>query len=812
MALQIVEFKIEYTMQEIDILSPPNQDADGRKKALLNRNEDIFSKLKINRIPFSTRLSFNPMFKFIESKADSKSESEAAIAKILMDHIAKAPELRLPIEDESILEAHSELVDLLMAMVVPPFRRHRDMIKVSAPFEIKPIYCTPALSNLVEKKQVRYEVSRESGLTFCSMVINACSFILNKFYGQELKIDSPLSITIQQPGQRLERHYKTQMDTTFLEVKKLKPLKPLSQTQINGLLSNVYDVDLWLKHIPPENFEFEGFFIGNLIDITEEEALSRIKYTLLERDAVVEKDKIARLQHLIRNFFDLPELRLGVTAIDYPLETAVAHKYKIRFDFLADQYAQLLSPANKGSVYEKACRYREILLMEDLEQLKHKTPIETGLLEQGIRSIIVAPLFSKDDRVIGLLEIGSPKPFELHSFIELKFREIIGLFSMAVERSRDEIDNRIEAIIREQYTAVHPSVEWKFIETSYNLLEKRERNPKDALIDPIVFNDVFPLYAQADIVSSSEKRNHAIQKDLIDNLNDVHLILDRAIDIGRFPLLNQYRMLTTRNIREVRDNFSSNDESRIVDWLQADIHPLFDQLRSKYPVLAAPITDYFSKLDDELSIVYEARRQYEESVTRLNNNISAYLEEQQQEAQKIIPHYFERYKTDGVAYEIYVGQSMLNSDVFSFMHLKNLRLWQLIDMCNITRLVDDLQDELPVALTTAQLVFVYSGSLSIRFRMDEKQFDVDGSYNVRYEILKKRIDKAVVEGTRERLTQSGKIAIVYLQEKDRLEYLEYADYLKEAGYIEDEVEEVTIGRLQGVQGLKALRFTVKQAQ
>ncbi|TAK35947.1 MAG: hypothetical protein EPO28_13950 [Saprospiraceae bacterium] len=38
--------------------------------------------------------------------------------------------------------------------------------------------------------------------------------------------------------------------------------------------------------------------------------------------------------------------------------------------------------------------------------------------------------------------------------------------------------------------------------------------------------------------------------------------------------------------------------------------------------------------------------------------------------------------------------------------------------------------------------------------MDEKRLDVEGSYNVRYEIIKKRIDKALLKGTQERLTQS----------------------------------------------------------
>ena len=92
--------------------------------------------------------------------------------------------------------------------------------------------------------------------------------------------------------------------------------------------------------------------------------------------------------------------------------------------------------------------------------------------------------------------------------------------------------------------------------------------------------------------------------------------------------------------------------------------------------------------------------------------------------------------------------------------------------------------------------------------MDEKQFDVDGAYNVRYEILKKRIDKAVVKGTGERLTQSGKIAIVWLQESDKQEYMEYLQYLLQKGYINEEIEDLELEKLQGAEGLRALRVTV----
>jgi hypothetical protein len=40
---------------------------------------------------------------------------------------------------------------------------------------------------------------------------------------------------------------------------------------------------------------------------------------------------------------------------------------------------------------------------------------------------------------------------------------------------------------------------------------------------------------------------------------------------------------------------------------------------------------------------------------------------------------------------------------------------------------------------------VYNEKIDIRFRMDEKRFDVDGAYNSYYEIIKKRLDKAHVK-------------------------------------------------------------------
>jgi hypothetical protein len=206
--------------------------------------------------------------------------------------------------------------------------------------------------------------------------------------------------------------------------------------------------------------------------------------------------------------------------------------------------------------------------------------------------------------------------------------------------------------------------------------------------------------------------------------------------------------------------------------------------------------------------VYRQRRLFEDSVTRVTETISSYLDLEEEAAQSMVPHYFEKRNTDGVDHQIYVGGSLLEDGRFDPLYLKSLRLWQLMVVCGIAARADHLTRELPLPLQVSHLVLVQHTPLSIRFRADEKRFDVDGAYDMRYEIVKKRIDKALVKGTGERLTQPGRIAIVYSQPSEAAEYRGYVDYLHHLGYVAAEVEDLELDELQGVHGLRALRAAV----
>jgi hypothetical protein len=208
-----------------------------------------------------------------------------------------------------------------------------------------------------------------------------------------------------------------------------------------------------------------------------------------------------------------------------------------------------------------------------------------------------------------------------------------------------------------------------------------------------------------------------------------------------------------------------------------------------------------------LGVVYEYRKNYEESVTQINDRLARYLDQKQKTAQDMFPHYFERYQTDGIEFNMYIGQSITNEKAYNDVYLYNLRLWQLETVYGMENIAYAARENLTDDLRIASLVLVHSNPMAIKFRMDEKQFDVDGAYNIRYEIIKKRIDKALIQGTNERLTVPGKIAIVYSQEKDAQEYVKYIKYLQSKDQL-GKLEYLQLEDLQGVSGLKALRVEV----
>ena len=757
--------------------------------------------------PYATALCFKPLLDHVAGLVDAEDGGVRFLAREVTRRAAGYPELCQPIEDMALLETHKDLLELLMLFLVPPADRETEYFKFSQPFAFNPIYVSPAMERLMGMTNACYSFGAELDVIRDRLQIQIGCYLLHHFYGVEVAVNPTGMLTVQDPVTKLDRFYKPTMDNRWVEPVVHGDLPALSRKDIQHLLNNIDDTALWLRKLPPAKFSFHGVYVSSLAEVTEEEALSRIKHRLISRDAVLDVERVRELADLTRVHFKNRDLQLGLTAIDYPTTRTVDHEYRIRYNFLCDDIERLTDDAYRGSVYDRAFRSRETVIVDDLTSLRQATKPEKLLLKQGIRSILVAPLLDQEKNVIGLVELGSPDIYGINAFMEIKFREIRGLFRTAVERSREYIDNRIEAIMREQYTSLHSSVEWRFTEAAFHILERQDAGEPNTP-EPIQFKEVYPLYGQADIVGSSKLRNAAIYQDLADNMRAGRFALVEARKLVDFPLIDQVIQRIDAHLNTVMEEFDNSHEILFAEFIHQQLTPLIEELSARNADLADLAEQYFSDLDTELGLFYRVRHDYEASVGTLNRALSEFFTERDQASQTILPHYYEKYKTDGVEYEIYAGQSLLKRHRFSKVHLRNLRLSQLIDMCDATRLVYKVSETLPMPLRTAQLIFAYTSPLDIKFRMDEKRFDVDGDYNVRYEILKKRIDKATIYQGAERLTLAGMISIVYLHDKDRDEYLDYIDYLQQTGCVEGEVEDLVLDPLQSVNGLRALRFRV----
>ncbi|RLD22575.1 MAG: GAF domain-containing protein [Bacteroidetes bacterium] len=577
----------------------------------------------------------------------------------------------------------------------------------------------------------------------------------------------------------------------------------ITRKDFEELLDNYNDIELWKKKFPPNSWIMRGVFIVNLVDVTIDQSLSTITSNLLNRSV----DSFNNIRRGIRSLFNNNCIEIGM--ITFEENELVPINKKDVESIILDKNCSLDCKDHVSSeTFKKLIVKRHPLVISNVDRFtkKNSTPISMLLKKTPWKSYIMAPLIHEDE-LLGFMELASKKEYELNSLSLKKLNQILPVLAMATKRYKTEGQNLIEAIIQQECTTVHPAVKWRFEQEAQKFITKQYQGEQPVFND-IVFPDVFPLYGQLDIKNSSNRRNEAVAKDLIKQINGVKRILALALQQTNMPAYEELLFRLETYKAELEDGLTAGSEHKIVELLKSEVYPVFSHLQQIDTTLDKMIGDYNNKLDPNLNTLYEERRKFDESVNLINQRLASYLDNKQLEAQKMFPHYFERYKTDGVEFNIYIGQSISKQKQFDPIHLRDLRLWQLMVMVEMENEFALLQQELELPVEIASLILVYNSSLSIHFRMDEKRFDVEGAYNARYEIIKKRIDKAHIKGTKERITRPGSIAIIYSQEEDAIEYKKYLAFLNSKEYVESTVENYELENLQGISGLRALRVEV----
>jgi len=758
--------------------------------------------------PLIQLVSFNRLLQHYDEQAKNKDEFLSQRARHILEVAAPYPELRDGFDDLQILEKRKDVIHTILADTFSSVLTQNEIKAASIPFENLIFNSSSRFQKILEDAGADFELEIRN-LPDDLQYIMQCTVILGFYYGFKMDFKRPLFYDIPDANGVI-RHYRILYNADFMEIEPTDKAKELNQNDLDELLENFDNLDLWKEKIPPNSFTSKGFVISNMFDVTAEHSISEIKSTLIGSNKRGSENFMENFQDTFRSLFNLKNISVGFTGYDPNTNRFLKiHGKGIESFILKGKEVEYCDAMLCDYSYDKLLDESTYLAISNVEKYFKKS--EGGqpyknLHEQGVKSAILAPI-ADEGNLLGVLELVSTNVNELNSINANKLIDVMPFIISAVLRSIEEEQNLIDAIIQHECTTVHSSVYWKFQEEAKHFMTQ-ELAGEQASFNEIVFKEVYPLYGQIDIKDSSKQRNIAIQRDLMIQLSEINTVLEVAKAKFKLPIYEELMYRVNNHLEEIKDTLYTNSEQAIFDFVQEEINPVFHHLKREDKDIKKMVENYESQIDETTESYYDHRRNYDDSVMEINMKLAAQLDKKQLEAQQMFPHYFERYKTDGIEHNMYIGSAIANDRNFDALYLNNLRLWQLQIMVEMENTHYALKPKLPVPLDVASLLLVYSTPLAIRFRMDEKKFDVDGTYNARYEVIKKRIDKSYIKGTNERLTQKGKLAIVYSQKKDEKEYLRYVKFLKSKGYFTNNIEIVELEGLQGVTGLKAIRAEV----
>ena len=765
-------------------------------------------------IHYQSKVSFHPLLSVL--KRALNHGSSAGVKKLysgILEYADQHPELQEAIDDLSSLEPHREWMQMLLSIIFPPTASEHEMLySVGVPFSYRTIYSSRLFNMLFIEpgtNDIRIPDNETGKDIEHDRLIGAYNLILKKYCNYHAP-DFVSSIhPYHDPHSGLIKYMELQLDTRYIDVKYTGSHLPIPEDFINKKDHGLLSLEQLQHNIPIEQFAFEGIVIGRVIDVTEDEVISQMKSELLNLNAFSEGVVYHKLQDLVQSLIGLRDIRIGITPFFkvnghyvfselHNSNSLLFKHYKavMERDTVNDCCRELFMETDKPIIYEKI----DEETVKDVEYLGF-------YFDQGYRSLILAPLKHNGD-LWGILEIGSDHESRLSYKHISKLDVAIPLFTRAIEKSAESLDNQIDKVIKEQFTAVQPSVEWKFTEAAYNFIIQRQQG-KDPKPERIAFESVYPLYGAIDIRNSSVERSQSIQLDFIEQLQMAASVIKKAQANMAFPLLQEIQFKIDKHISAASDVLLSDEETIIHDFLQNQVASIFKHLKGTAPGIQKDIDAYFGALDKNIGMIYHHRKEFEESIAKINEQVSRFVDREQVSVQQIFPHYFERYVTDGVEFNIYIGQTLSPRKKFDELYLRNMRMWQLTTLAKASRLTNELCKQLSHPMKTTQLILAHSTPISISFRADERKFDVDGAGNIRYEIIKKRIDKVRIKDTNERFTQPGKISIVYMQPKDAEEYAEYIEFLQNQKLLKPGIEHHDLEDLQGVVGLKGLRVDVQ---
>ncbi|MBT8312741.1 MAG: GAF domain-containing protein, partial [Flavobacteriaceae bacterium] len=232
--------------------------------------------------PIKALISFDKFLRQYDAMALSDDPQKAAKAKYILDAQAPYPELREGFEDVTLLEKHKDVIHIILQDAFSEVLGENEIKAASLPYFNLIFNSSKRLQKILDAAGKGYEPlirDREEGLDY----IMASTVILTFYYGFKLDYNRPYFYDIPDANGVI-RHYRILYNADFIELFPTDLAKELTQDDVDELLANPHDLELWKEKIPPNSFISKGFVISNMFDVTSDQTISEIKSALISSD------------------------------------------------------------------------------------------------------------------------------------------------------------------------------------------------------------------------------------------------------------------------------------------------------------------------------------------------------------------------------------------------------------------------------------------------------------------------------------------------------------------------------------------------
>jgi hypothetical protein len=319
--------------------------------------------------------------------------------------------------------------------------------------------------------------------------------VLEKFYGNKLNDSPELIYPVTDAETGLKRYYRIGYDRRFIDIRLRGKLPQIQDCGVCMNTFRILDLEKQLATMPLDLFEANGFAVWTAQDVTITESLDAIKKILLRQD-VCDTDTIKDLKDTIHALVGLHEVKVGLAPFLKINEKLVVNE-DCRLHSLIGKTWDSNDPQSMAVFNEFVDFLKEnsqaVAISNLNEEMVKFAPFLKPVFDEGHQSFIGYPL-QNSDGLLGILELASPVRNQLTQQVISRLEPAIPFISLAMLKNRETFHQKIQMLIKEKFTMVQQSVEWKFEEVAVNLLRHSESGSTN-----VVFEDVYPLYGAIDI-------------------------------------------------------------------------------------------------------------------------------------------------------------------------------------------------------------------------------------------------------------------------------------------------------------------------